>query len=54
MAPHIGGKIPGTDEGATTIRIPSPTIASASGTSMAALGGQELLGEARTAITTSR
>jgi hypothetical protein len=45
---HIGGicgMSPGTDAGAmTTIRIPSPTITSATGTSMAALAGQELLG----------
>src|SRR5262249_30048220 len=36
---HIGCVSPATDEGATTIRTPSPTIASASGTSMAAFAG---------------
>jgi hypothetical protein len=29
MTSHIDGVSPGTDEGAMTIRIPSPTIASA-------------------------
>jgi hypothetical protein len=46
ITPHIGGTSPGTDEGATTIQIPNPTIASASGTSTAALAGsspQELI-----------
>jgi hypothetical protein len=31
---HIGGMRPGADEDARTIRIPSPTIPGASGTSM--------------------
>ena len=39
MTSHIGGVSPGTDEGAMTIRTPSPTIASASGTSIAAFAG---------------
>src|SRR5712664_1127924 len=39
MTSHIGGVSPGTDDGAITIMIPSPTIASASGTSMAGFAG---------------
>ena len=39
-----------TDEGAMTIRMPSPTIASASGTSMAAFAGRSFWARARTAI----
>jgi hypothetical protein len=39
-APHIGGMSPGTDSGATAISAPKPMIASASGTSIAALGGR--------------
>src|SRR5260370_1392091 len=39
MRCHIGGVSPGTDEGARTIQIPSPTIISASGVSMAAFTG---------------
>ena len=42
---------PGTDEGAMTIKIPSPTIASATGTSMAALAGRSFWATMRTAIT---
>src|SRR6266511_1786795 len=45
MTSHIGGVSPGTDEGAITIRIPSPTIASASGTSMTAFAGRSFCGE---------
>lgn len=41
----------GTDEGARKITIPSPTIASASGTSMAVLGGRTFWARTRTAIT---
>jgi hypothetical protein len=39
MTSHIGGLSTGTDERASTIRIPSPTIARASGTSTAGIGG---------------
>ncbi len=42
---------PGTADGAITIRIPSPVIASASGTSRAALAGSSFWAVARTAIT---
>src|SRR5258708_4224300 len=41
---------PGTDEGAIAIRIPSPMIASASGTSMAALAGRSFWARTRTVI----
>ena len=37
---HIGGVSPGIDEGAMMTKMPSPTIASASGTSMAAFAGR--------------
>src|SRR5229473_386849 len=47
---YIGGVRPGTDEGAMMIRIPSPTIASASGTSMAAFAGRSFWARTRTAI----
>jgi hypothetical protein len=40
MSSHTGGMSPGTDEGASTIRTPSPTIASATGRSTAARGGR--------------
>src|SRR5260370_42709351 len=46
----IGGMSPGTDEGAIAIRIPSPMIASASGTSMAALAGRSFWARTRTVI----
>jgi hypothetical protein len=42
---HIGGVSSGTDEGAMTIRIPSPTIASAERHIDGGFRGQELLGE---------
>ena len=45
------GISPGTDEGAITIRIPRPTIASASGTSMAAFAGRSFWARPITAIT---
>jgi hypothetical protein len=48
---YIGGVSPGTDEGASTMRMPSPTIASASGTSMAGFGGRTFWARTRTAIT---
>src|SRR6266516_6389794 len=51
MTCHIGGVSPGTDEGARMIQIPSPVIASASGTSMAALAGRSFWARTRTAIT---
>ena len=51
MTTHIGGVSSGTDEGVMTIRIPSPTIARASGTSMAALAGRGFWARTRTAIT---
>src|SRR5208283_313724 len=50
MISHIGGMSPGTDEGAVTIRSPSPMIASASGTSMAAFAGRSFWATATTAI----
>src|SRR5258708_33287515 len=51
MTADIGGVSPGTDEGAMTIRIPSPTIASASGTSMAPFVGRSFWARTRPAIT---
>ena len=48
---HIGGVSPGTEEGARRIAIPSPTIASASGKSMAVLGGRTFWARTRTVIT---
>src|SRR5258708_7448167 len=51
MTSHIGGVSSGTDEGAMTIRIPNPRIASATGTSMAALAGRSFWAGTRTAIT---
>jgi ABC-2 type transport system ATP-binding protein len=51
MTSHIGGVSPGTSEGAMTITSPRPAIASASGTSMAALGGSSFWPRTRTAIT---
>src|SRR5258708_10510511 len=48
---HIGDVRPGTDAGAMRIRIPSTTIASASGTSMAALVGSSFWASTRAAIT---
>ena len=40
-----------TDEGAATIRIPNPRIASVSGASMAAFAGRSFWAKTRTAIT---
>src|SRR5258708_24723148 len=51
MTSHIGGVSPGTDAGTMTISIPSPTMASASGTSMAAFAGRSFWAKTRTAIT---
>ena len=51
MTFHIGAAGPGTDEGAMKTTIPSPPIASASGTSMAAFGGRSFCARTRTAIT---
>src|SRR5215831_3154344 len=48
---HIGGTSPGTDDGARTIQMPIPAIASASGTSTAALAGSSFWPRTRTAIT---
>src|SRR5216683_6796248 len=48
---HIGDVRPGTDAGAMRIRIPSATIASASGTSMAAFVGRSFWTSTRTAMT---
>src|SRR6266852_4007344 len=51
MTYDIGGVSPGTDEGAMTIRSPSPTMASATGTSMAAFAGRSFWATTRAAIT---
>src|SRR5215472_13680041 len=51
MTFHIGAAGPGTDEGVMKTTIPSPAIASASGTSMAAFGGRSFCARTRTAIT---
>src|SRR5437660_4732136 len=51
MTAHIGGVSPGTDEGPMTIRIPSPTITSASGASTAAFAGRIFWPRMTTAIT---
>src|SRR5712691_7081947 len=51
MTSDIGGMSPGTDDGAMTIRIPKPTIASPSGTSMAAFAGSTFWARMRTAST---
>src|SRR2546426_586539 len=53
MASHIdiGGLSPGTDEGATAIRSPSPMIASARGTSSAAFACTSFWAITRVAIT---
>src|SRR5580704_4397433 len=48
---HIGGVSPGTEEGARMMQTPSPAIASASGTSRAALGGRSFWARARMAVT---
>jgi hypothetical protein len=40
MTSHIAGVSPGTAEGTTKIKTPSPTIASASGTLIAAFRGR--------------
>src|SRR5712691_9358074 len=48
---HIGGVSPGTSEGAVRARMPSPVIASASGTSTAAFAGRTFWARTRTAIT---
>jgi hypothetical protein len=50
MTSNIGGVSPGTAEGAMRIRTPSPTIASASGKSMAAFAGRSFWATAMTAI----
>src|SRR5580658_7780994 len=47
----VGGMSQGTDEGAMTIRSPSPTIASATGTSTAAFAGSSFWARTRTVIT---
>src|ERR1019366_7086400 len=49
-AAHIGAVNPGTDEGATTIRTPSATIASATGASMAAFAGRSFCARPMTVI----
>src|SRR5207237_8885880 len=51
VAFHIGGMSPGIAEGSRRIRIPSPTIASANGTSMTALAGMSFWARMMTAIT---
>src|SRR4029077_1654740 len=51
MPPYIGGTSPGTDEGARTIQAPNAAIASASGTSTAALAGRSFWARTSTAIT---
>src|ERR1700687_691987 len=51
MTSDVVGVIPGTDEGAMMIRIPSPTIASATGTPMAAFAGRTFWARTTTAIT---
>src|SRR5207244_10931249 len=48
---HIAGMNPGTDDGATTIRLPRPIIASASGTSTTAFAGSTFWASMRTPTT---
>src|SRR5260370_42068583 len=51
MTYDIDNVSPGTDEGAMTTSTPSPTLASATGTSMAAFAGKTFWARTRTATT---